>query len=96
VNVTAIVITPRKGKDEEKMAAAIHPSRFEEMTTLWQNLFGAEFRTLGMVAAFPLSALSEDNEVHVIYDKPATMGTNALGGTHCEDCSAGFSMKKVR
>ena len=96
VNVTAIVITPRKGKDEEKMAAAIHPSRFEEMTTLWQNLFGAEFRTLGMVAAFPLSALSEDNEVHVIYDKPATMGTNALGGTHCEDCSTGFSLKKVK
>jgi hypothetical protein len=96
VNVTAIVITPRKGKQEEKMAKAIHPTRFEEMTTLWQNLFGAEIRTLGMVGVFPLSALSEENEVHVIYDRPATMGTNGLGGTHCDDCDAGFNLKKVR
>jgi hypothetical protein len=37
VNVTAIVITPRKGKQDEKMSASIHPSRFEDMTALWQN-----------------------------------------------------------
>jgi hypothetical protein len=96
VNVTAVVITPQKGNQDEKMAAAIRPSRFEEMTALWQNLFGAEIRTLGMVAVFPLSALSDDNEVHVIYDKPATMGTNAIGGMHCEDCNAGFNLKKVK
>ena len=78
------------------MAAAIHPARFEEMTSLWQNLFGAEIRTLGMVATFPLSALSENNEVHVIYDKPATMGTNAAGGMHCDDCNAGFNLKNVK
>jgi hypothetical protein len=96
VNVSAIVITPEKGNHEQKMALAIHPIRFEEMTTLWQNLFGAEIRTLGMVATFPLSALSENSEVHVIYDRPATMGTNAIGGSHCEDCSASFSLKNVR
>ena len=78
------------------MAAAIQPVRFEEMTSVWQNLFGAEIRTLGMIATFPLSGLSEDREVHVIYDRPATMGTNAAGGRHCEDCSAGFDLKKVR
>ena len=66
------------------------------MTDVWQNLFGAEIPTLGMLAAFPLSSLSESNEVHVIYDKPATMGTNAAGGMHCEDCSVSFSLKKVR
>jgi hypothetical protein len=49
-----------------------------------------------MVAAFPLSALSEQNEVHVIYDRAATIGTNAIGGTHCDDCRASFSLKKVR
>jgi hypothetical protein len=96
VNVTAIVITPRKGKQEEKMAAAIHPVRFEQMTALWQNLFGAEIRTFGMVATFPLAVLSEENEVHIIYNRPTTMGTNALGGMHCDDCAAGFSLKKVR
>jgi hypothetical protein len=96
VNVTTIVITPRKGKQEEKMAAAIHPTRFERMPVVWQNLFGAQIDAVGMVATFPLSALSEDNEVHVIYDKPATMGTNALGGRHCDDCSAGFSLRNVR
>jgi hypothetical protein len=95
-NVTAIVITPKKGKQEEKMAAAIHPTRFEKMPILWQNLFGAEIRAFGMVGVFPLSALSDQNEVHVIYDKAATMGTNAMGGRHCDDCSAGFPMKKVR
>lgn len=66
------------------------------MTTLWQNLFGAEIGTLGMVGVFPLSALSEQNELHVIYDKPATMGTNAVGGRHCEDCDADFDLKKDR
>ncbi len=95
-NVTAIVITPRQGDQAQKMSLAIHPVRFEEMSVLWQNLFGAEIRTLGMVAAFPLSALSEANEVHIIYDKAATIGTNAAGGTHCEDCSAKLSLKKVR
>jgi hypothetical protein len=78
------------------MAAAIHPIRFEEMSIAWQNLFGADIRTLGMVAAFPLPALSEQNEVHVIYDRTATIGTNAIGGTHCDDCRAPFSLKKVR
>jgi hypothetical protein len=96
INVTAIVITPRKGNQEQKMAAAIHPMRFEEMTALWQNLFGADIRTLGMLAAFPLSALSEENEVHVIYDRPATTGTNGFGGTHCDDCSASFNLNKVK
>lgn len=95
-NVTAIVITPKKGKQEHKMAAAIHPTRFEPIPTLWQNLFGAEIQAFGMVAAFPLSALSEENEVHVIYDRPATMGMNAIGGRHCDDCSAEFKLKKVR
>jgi hypothetical protein len=49
-----------------------------------------------MVASFPLAAMSEDNEVHVIYDKKATVGTNAAGGIHCDDCSASFDLKKVR
>jgi hypothetical protein len=96
VNVRTIVITPRKGSQEQKMTAAIHPTRFEEMPILWQNLFGAEIGTLGMLATFPLSALSEQNEVHVVYDKAATMGTNAIGGTHCEDCSASLQLKKVK
>jgi hypothetical protein len=96
VNVTTIVVTPRKGSQEKKMEAAIHPTQFKEMPTTWQNLFGAEIGTLGMFATFPLSVLSEQNEVHVIYDRPATMGTNAIGGTHCEDCSASFELKKVK
>jgi hypothetical protein len=95
VNVKALVVTPRKGRQEHKMATAIHPTRCEEMSILWQSLWGAEPGTLGMLATCPLSALSEQNEVHVVYDKPATMGTNAVGGTHCEDCSACLELKKV-
>jgi hypothetical protein len=48
------------------------------------------------MAVFPLSVLSEDNEVHVIYDREVTMGTNAAGGRHCEDCHAAFNLKGVR
>jgi hypothetical protein len=96
VSVSAVVITPKKGKQEEKQAAAIQPLRFEPLPTVWQNLFGARTEAEGMLAVFPLSALSEDNEVHIVYERPVTMGTNAMGGRHCEDCSASFSLKGVK
>jgi len=96
ISVTAVVITSKRGKHEQKMASAIHPIRFETIPTVWQNLFGAKLEAEGMLAVFPLSALSDDKEVHIVYERPVTMGTNAAGGRHCEDCSAGFSVKGVR
>jgi hypothetical protein len=63
---------------------------------VFQNLFGAKAEGVGRMAVFPLSALTEDNEVHVVYDKEARIGANAAGGRHCDDCRAGFDLKGVR
>jgi hypothetical protein len=95
-NVTALVITPKKGSDDERAARAIHTMTFEEIPATFQNLFGAKADGVGRMGIFPLSALSEDNEVHVVYDKKAKMGNNAAGGRHCDDCHAGFNLKGVR
>jgi hypothetical protein len=95
-NVTAVVITPKKGNKEEKAGKAIQSLRFEPIPQTFQNLLGAKVEGVGRMAVFPLNALSEDNEVHVVYDKNAKMGENAAGGRHCDDCHAGFSLKGVR
>jgi hypothetical protein len=76
-NVNALVITPKKGNDEERAAKAIHPTKFEEIPTIFQNLFGAKADGVGQMGIFPLAALSEDNEIHVVYDRQAKMGNNA-------------------
>lgn len=95
-NVSAVVITPRKGKDEDKQAKAIQPTRIEDIPIAFQNLFGAKSDGVGRMAVFPLSVLSEENEVHVVYDREVTIGTNAAGGRHCQDCRAAFKLKGVR
>lgn len=95
-NVTALVITPKKGNEEERAAKAVHPTKFEDIPATFQNLFGAKADGVGRMGVFPLSALSEDNEVHVVYDKKAKIGNNAAGGRHCDDCHAGFNLKGVR
>lgn len=91
VNVEAVVITPRKSKDR---GAAIQPIKSEEMTAEYKNLMGATFEGRGMRAVFPLSALSEANEVHVVYDEKACI----VGGwgKWYEDCPAKLKLDKVR
>ena len=90
-NVEAVVITPRKSKDR---GAAIQPIISEEMTAEYKNLMGATFEGRGMRAVFPLSALSEANEVHVVYDEE----TCIVGGwgKFFEDCPAKLKLDRVR
>jgi hypothetical protein len=95
-NVSAVVITSKQGNQAQKMEKAIHPTRFEPIPQQFQNLFGATAQGTGRIAVFPLDALSEANEVHVVYDRSATIGANAAGGVKCDDCKAGFSLKGVR
>ena len=95
-NVSAVVITPKNGSKDEKMAKAIHPTRFEPIPQQFQNLFGATAQGVGRIAVFPLSALSGQNEVHVVYDRSARIGSNAAGGVKCDDCKASFSLNGVR
>jgi len=94
-NVTTVVITPRKGSHEEKAAQALHPTRFEPMPMLFQNLFGARFKGEGRLAVFPLSALSGANEVHVVYDQKVKIGVGSFA-SYCDDCAVWFRLTKVR
>jgi len=90
-NVEAVVVTPKKSKDR---SAAIQPILSEEMTAEYKNLMGATFEGKGMRAVFPLSALSEANEVHVVYDaKTCIVGG---WGKFFEDCPAKIKLDKVR
>jgi hypothetical protein len=84
-NVEAVVIMPKGSKDRTQ---ALHPSASGELTAEFKNLAGAEWEGRGIRATFPLSVLSEANEVHVVYD----------GGTMCKnnDCAVRFKLEKVR
>lgn len=90
-NVEAVVIMPKKSKDR---AAAIQPLKSEEMTSEYKNLMGATFEGRGMRAVFPLSVLSDANEVHVVFDEKACIvgGWNKL----VEDCPAKLNPQKAR
>jgi len=93
--IEAVVITPAKGKDEEKRARAIQPLRLEPTPTAFRSLLGVEFEGEHMLAVFPLSALSEANEVHIVYAVPVPGGPNGdVKG--CRDCHDTFSLKDVR
>jgi hypothetical protein len=97
IDVQAVVITPRKGGREEKEARSVHPERFVEIPMAFQNMFGAEFEGVGRMAVFPLSALSDDHEVHVVYSGSVVIGTNQRGpSVVCIDCKVGFNLSKVR
>ena len=65
VNVTAAVVMPVKSKDR---SVAIQPVRTSGLTTEYKNLLGATWEGSGLLAVFPLSVLSESNEVRLVYD----------------------------
>jgi len=64
-SVDAVVILP-KGGDRK---AALQPLKTIQDTSQYKNLMGAVFEGKSMTAVFPLSALAERNEVHVVYDR---------------------------
>jgi hypothetical protein len=91
-NVVAIVFTPRKGSDEEKRAKAVQPVRFSDLEERFQNLFGAEGKGTGMMAAFPLEILKNDLELHVVFDGRVEIA----GVVGCSDCKAKVDARKLR
>lgn len=64
VSVKAVVVMPSGGKDA---ALAIHPTRTVPGIERYANLLGATQDAIGLTAHFPLRALSEGNELRVIY-----------------------------
>jgi hypothetical protein len=95
-NVKTVVITGRKGSPDAKAVTLIRPTRMEPIPATYKNAFGAEFTGDGMLAVFPLGALSKDREVHIVYDQavPYTMVRSSVRS--CIDCAARFHMKDVR
>src|SRR6266704_5612840 len=65
-SVEAVVILPRGSERNQVLS----PSRTFEATAEFKNLMGASFQGKSLVAVFPLSALKESNEVHIVYDRP--------------------------
>jgi hypothetical protein len=89
-NVQSIVITP-KGKHEPQ--DAIRPISTSEIPVQFSNLMGMETEGTSLVAVFPLDVLSEENEVHIIYDSGVHDGGK---NKYCEDCYTRFNLQKVR
>jgi len=90
-NVEAIVVLPKGVKDPSK---AIQPIRTRTLDAEFKNLLGFKTDGRGMIAVFPLTILSEDNEVRIVFDKriPDAHGS----ADFCDDCSAPIKLKDVR
>lgn len=84
-NVETIVITPKGSKDKSK---AIQPTKATETTSEFKNQMGASFEGRSMTAVFPLDVLTEDHEIHIVYD--SLIGKPAW----CDDCKAGIKLGK--
>ena len=73
-NVETIVLLPYKGKDR---STAILPTRTSALPDEYRNLYGFVGRGGGMLAVFPLDAWQENNELHVVFDKPVAFSGSA-------------------
>lgn len=76
IDVENVLVMPKGSKDP---AQAIRPVWLKESVTAFTNLFGAQWQTKGMVAAFPLESLSPEYEFVAIYREKPTMGGGASG-----------------
>ena len=87
-NVEAVVISKAGEKDRSKV---IRPTNLTELPEEFQNVFGAKVVGKSVLAVFPLGVLSEQNEIHIVFDQRI-----ASGATGCDDCSMRFKLSGVR
>jgi hypothetical protein len=92
-NVQTIVVLLHNSKDSSR---AVHPTRMNEASEEYKNLFGFSGEGRGILAVFPLDVWTQDNEVHVVFDTgiPSSNGAGSLGG--CTDCKVRIYLEKVR
>ncbi len=90
LDVKAVVVIPAKSKDR---SAAILPAERVDLDSRYQNLLGATFEAKGLVASFPLSVLSDDNEVRIVYDG---LGCADWKMKYMSECSFRFNLKGVK
>jgi hypothetical protein len=67
-NVASVVVMPHGSKDPGQI---IQPSRIEPVPVKYHGLFGGHWSGQALVSTFGLSALTEANEVRILYDKEA-------------------------
>jgi hypothetical protein len=91
IDVKAVVVAPAQSKDR---SAAILPVRSSEQKAQYQNRMGATFEAKGMMAVFPMSVLSEKNEVRIVYD--SEICTDAESRRITAECVIRFRLDKVR
>lgn len=89
-SVKAVVVIPTKSKDRSQ---AILPLRQEPTLERYSNMLGATWEAAGMVATFPLSALSEKHEIRFVYEAPACQDWK---GKVTPECATGMKLKDVR
>lgn len=87
-NVEAVVVSKAGEKDRSKV---VQPAKLIELPEEFQNIFGAKVVGKSVLAIFPLDVLSEQNEIHIVFDKRI-----ASGVTGCDDCSMRFKLSGVR
>jgi hypothetical protein len=90
LDVKAVVVMPKTSKDR---SAAIVPTERFDLDSHYQNLLGASFQAKGMVARFPLSVLSEANEVRIVYDG---LGCADWKNKLMSECGFAFKLKGLR
>ncbi len=90
ISVEAIVLMPENGKDRSQ---AVQPTKTQDATDEYKNLFGAAFEGKSMSAVFPMDAFREGMDLRVIYDGRVS-GSSAVSG--CQDCGVPIKLDKIR
>jgi hypothetical protein len=91
IDVSAVVVMPAKSKDA---SAAIQPAEKVDLDSHYQNLLGATWEAKGIVAKFPLSVLTPQNEVRIVYAGKGCQPT--LVSKLTEECTFRFDLKGVK
>ena len=87
-NVQNVVITPKAVHDP---SSAIRPTSMVEIPVEFRNLMGMQAQGKSVLAVFPLDALRDGFEVHIIYDSGVP---NGRLNSFCEDCFMEFDLKR--
>ena len=90
LDLEAVVVMPRKSKDR---AAAILPTVQTDVDQAYQNLLGARFEAKAIRASFPLTVLSEENEIRFVY---AGKGCSDWKNKLSSECAVPFKLQGVK
>jgi len=91
IDVSAVVVMKAKSKDP---SAAIQPAEKVDLDSHYQNLLGATWEAKGIVAKFPLSVLTPENEVRIVYAGKGCQ--TSMVSKLSDECTFRFDLKDVK